>query len=150
MKTYSSSSLCLCTINSSRISVAEAVRWREVKEVGDKRKVFWNSQQAARILLTFLLPFIYLVLPEVLKMWWRQERDLHHKVMAETWATLYLKEHPGRILVQMRWSSKDILENRSLYFEQNIQSSAYLFWLSFSHTCTAQRGLKLVNTQCPL
>lgn len=74
MKTYSSSSLCLCTINSSRISVAEAVRWREVKEVGDKRKVFWNSQQAARILLTFLLPFIYLVLPEVLKMWWRQER----------------------------------------------------------------------------
>jgi hypothetical protein len=74
MKTYSSSSLCLCTINSSRISVAEAVRWREVKEVGDKRKVFWNSQQAARILLTFLLPFIYLILPEVLKMWWRQER----------------------------------------------------------------------------
>lgn len=58
MKTYSSSSLCICTINSSRISVAEAVRWREVKEVGDKRKVFWNSQQAARILLTFLLPFI--------------------------------------------------------------------------------------------
>lgn len=64
MKTYSSSSLCLCTINSSRISAAEALRWREVKAVGDKRKVFWNSQQAARILLTFLLPFIYLVLPE--------------------------------------------------------------------------------------
>jgi hypothetical protein len=35
-----------------------------VKAVEDKRKVFLNSQQAARILLTFLLPFIYPVLPE--------------------------------------------------------------------------------------